>query len=240
MTSARLCLLDWLEALPPGLPYSRALVGPPPPPSWSGRERTARESKQPEPGKSSSGSVGVPRGSRGEDAALIFVRGVSIGATVLGPGNSQFSAPSAPSRLVASLPGLLPPPAGLLPLLKAARESGGGSGPGPERGVGSRCVLQGAGGGGSGLGFGGQGPGMWTRWGCEAGGGRAGLGQGPGPGRRGALSVGHWVFFSSGPCLRVADMTAPAQSPLAPLLETLEDPSAPHGEQTDAYLTLTR
>ncbi|XP_032211424.1 telomere-associated protein RIF1 isoform X1 [Mustela erminea] len=34
-------------------------------------------------------------------------------------------------------------------------------------------------------------------------------------------------------------MTAPAQSPLAPLLETLEDPSAPHGEQTDAYLTLT-
>ncbi|XP_022365000.1 telomere-associated protein RIF1 isoform X2 [Enhydra lutris kenyoni] len=34
-------------------------------------------------------------------------------------------------------------------------------------------------------------------------------------------------------------MTAPAESPLAPLLETLEDPSAPHGEQTDAYLTLT-
>ncbi|XP_032266443.1 telomere-associated protein RIF1 isoform X1 [Phoca vitulina] len=34
-------------------------------------------------------------------------------------------------------------------------------------------------------------------------------------------------------------MTAPGESPLAPLLETLEDPSAPHGEQTDAYLTLT-
>lgn len=142
MTSARLCLLDWLEALPPGLPYSRALVGPPPPPSWSGRERAARESKQPEPGKSSSGWVGVPRGSRGEDAALIFVRGVNIGATVLGPGNSQFSAPSAPSRLVASLPGLLPPPAGLLPLLKAARESGGGSGPGPERSVGPAACCK--------------------------------------------------------------------------------------------------
>ncbi|KAL0625933.1 Telomere-associated protein RIF1 [Plecturocebus cupreus] len=37
----------------------------------------------------------------------------------------------------------------------------------------------------------------------------------------------------------VADMTARGQSPLAPLLETLEDPSASHGEQTDAYLTLT-
>uniref|UniRef100_A0A8C8YEH0 Telomere-associated protein RIF1 n=1 Tax=Panthera leo TaxID=9689 RepID=A0A8C8YEH0_PANLE len=34
-------------------------------------------------------------------------------------------------------------------------------------------------------------------------------------------------------------MTAPGASPLAPLLETLEDPSAPLGEQTDAYLTLT-
>ncbi|XP_055973543.1 telomere-associated protein RIF1 isoform X2 [Sorex fumeus] len=34
-------------------------------------------------------------------------------------------------------------------------------------------------------------------------------------------------------------MTAPARSPLAPLLETLEDPSASLGEQTDAYLTLT-
>ncbi|XP_075385890.1 telomere-associated protein RIF1 isoform X2 [Tenrec ecaudatus] len=37
---------------------------------------------------------------------------------------------------------------------------------------------------------------------------------------------------------RVADMTAPGPSPLAPLLETLEDASAAHGEQTDAYLTL--
>lgn len=142
MTSARLCLLDWLEALPPGLPYSRALVGPPPPPSWSRRERAARESKQPEPGKSSSGSVGVPRGSRGEDAVLIFVRGLSIGATVLGPGNPQLSAPSAPSRRDASLPGLLPPPAGLLPLLKAARESGGGSGPGPQRSVGPAACCK--------------------------------------------------------------------------------------------------
>ncbi|XP_043343915.1 telomere-associated protein RIF1 isoform X4 [Cervus canadensis] len=34
-------------------------------------------------------------------------------------------------------------------------------------------------------------------------------------------------------------MTAADQSPLAPLLETLEDPSASVGEQTDAYLTLT-
>ncbi|XP_045154358.1 telomere-associated protein RIF1 [Echinops telfairi] len=33
-------------------------------------------------------------------------------------------------------------------------------------------------------------------------------------------------------------MTAPGPSPLAPLLETLEDASAAHGEQTDAYLTL--
>ncbi|XP_014446767.1 telomere-associated protein RIF1 isoform X2 [Tupaia chinensis] len=34
-------------------------------------------------------------------------------------------------------------------------------------------------------------------------------------------------------------MTAPGHSLLAPLLETLEDPSASHGEQTDAYLALT-
>ncbi|XP_036987211.2 telomere-associated protein RIF1 isoform X2 [Artibeus jamaicensis] len=34
-------------------------------------------------------------------------------------------------------------------------------------------------------------------------------------------------------------MTAPDGSPLAPLLETLEDHSASYGEQTDAYLTLT-
>ncbi|XP_036851781.2 telomere-associated protein RIF1 isoform X2 [Manis javanica] len=34
-------------------------------------------------------------------------------------------------------------------------------------------------------------------------------------------------------------MTAPGRGPLAPLLETLEDPSASRGEQTDAYLTLT-
>ncbi|XP_011357701.1 telomere-associated protein RIF1 isoform X1 [Pteropus vampyrus] len=34
-------------------------------------------------------------------------------------------------------------------------------------------------------------------------------------------------------------MTAPGQSPFAPLLETLEDSSASHGEQTDAYLALT-
>ncbi|XP_008997148.3 telomere-associated protein RIF1 isoform X2 [Callithrix jacchus] len=34
-------------------------------------------------------------------------------------------------------------------------------------------------------------------------------------------------------------MTDRGQSPLAPLLETLEDSSASHGEQTDAYLTLT-
>ncbi|XP_016006597.2 telomere-associated protein RIF1 isoform X2 [Rousettus aegyptiacus] len=34
-------------------------------------------------------------------------------------------------------------------------------------------------------------------------------------------------------------MTAPGQSPFAPLLETLEEPSASHGEQTDAYLALT-
>uniref|UniRef100_A0A2I3BQB0 Replication timing regulatory factor 1 n=1 Tax=Mus musculus TaxID=10090 RepID=A0A2I3BQB0_MOUSE len=35
-------------------------------------------------------------------------------------------------------------------------------------------------------------------------------------------------------------MTAPGRSPLEPLLETWEDPSVPPGEQTDAYLTLTR
>ncbi|XP_026987185.1 telomere-associated protein RIF1 [Sagmatias obliquidens] len=34
-------------------------------------------------------------------------------------------------------------------------------------------------------------------------------------------------------------MTAPGHSPFVPLLETLEDPFASHGEQTDAYLTLT-
>nr|XP_045002764.1 telomere-associated protein RIF1 isoform X3 [Jaculus jaculus] len=34
-------------------------------------------------------------------------------------------------------------------------------------------------------------------------------------------------------------MTAPAQSPLQPLLETLEDASVSHGERTDAYLSLT-
>ncbi|XP_042539320.1 telomere-associated protein RIF1 isoform X1 [Dipodomys spectabilis] len=34
-------------------------------------------------------------------------------------------------------------------------------------------------------------------------------------------------------------MTTPRPSPLAPLLETLEDPSASSGAQTDAYLTLT-
>lgn len=34
-------------------------------------------------------------------------------------------------------------------------------------------------------------------------------------------------------------MTAPGRSPLAPLLETLEDSSASPGEQTDAYLALT-
>ncbi|XP_048201441.1 telomere-associated protein RIF1 isoform X2 [Perognathus longimembris pacificus] len=34
-------------------------------------------------------------------------------------------------------------------------------------------------------------------------------------------------------------MTTPRPSPLAPLLETLEDPSASPGAQTDAYLTLT-
>ncbi|XP_023586158.1 telomere-associated protein RIF1 isoform X2 [Trichechus manatus latirostris] len=37
---------------------------------------------------------------------------------------------------------------------------------------------------------------------------------------------------------RLADMTASGHSPLAPLLETLEDASASNAEQTDAYLTL--
>ncbi|OWJ99919.1 hypothetical protein Celaphus_00015881 [Cervus elaphus hippelaphus] len=103
-------LLDWLEPLPLGLFYSRALRGLPPPPSWSRRERAARVSKQPEPGKSSCGRVRVLQDSGGDDARLSSV----------------------------------------------------------------------------------------------------------------------------------ADMTAADQSPLAPLLETLEDPSASVGEQTDAYLTLTR
>lgn len=83
----------------------------------------------------------------------------------------------------------------------------------------------------------GRGRGLWD-W--EALGGRAGLGPGVAPGRRGVVSVGHWMFSPSGRCLRVADMTAPGQGPLAPLLETLEDPAAPSGEQTDAYLALTR
>uniref|UniRef100_A0A3Q1MCH5 Telomere-associated protein RIF1 n=2 Tax=Bos taurus TaxID=9913 RepID=A0A3Q1MCH5_BOVIN len=102
-------LLDWLEPLPLGLFYSRALRGPPPPPSWSRRERAARGSKQPDLGKWSCGHVRVLQGSGGDDAGLSSV----------------------------------------------------------------------------------------------------------------------------------ADMTAADQSPLAPLLETLEDPSASLGEQTDAYLTLT-
>lgn len=42
------------------------------------------------------------------------------------------------------------------------------------------------------------------------------------------------------PHLRVADMTAAGRSPLEPLLETWEDRSVSPGEQTDAYLTLTR
>lgn len=76
MTSARRRgLLDWLEPLSPGLTYSRALRGPPPPPSWSRRERAARVSKQPQPDKWSSGRVRVLRRGGGEDALLIAVRG---------------------------------------------------------------------------------------------------------------------------------------------------------------------
>lgn len=80
---------------------------------------------------------------------------------------------------------------------------------------------------------------------CDRCGYGAGAGAGLGPGillgPRGAVPImGHCIFPFSGPCLRVADMTAPGQSPLAPLLETLEDPSASSEEQTDAYLTLTR
>ena len=86
MTPARRCLLDWLEPLPPGLSYSRALRGPPPPPSWSRRERAARVSKQPEPGKSRSGSVRVLQGSGREDAGLSSYLGVNIGVRVLGRG----------------------------------------------------------------------------------------------------------------------------------------------------------
>lgn len=111
--------------------------GPAPPPSWSRRESAARVSKQPEHGKSSSGSVRVLRGRGGEDPLLIFLGGINIGVTVIGRGELLVCPPSAPSRRDASFPGLLPPSADLLPLLKAARESGGGSGPRPECGVAS-------------------------------------------------------------------------------------------------------
>ena len=73
---------------------------------------------------------------------------------------------------------------------------------------------------------------------CEAQGER--VGPGPGVTPRRAVSIGHWIFSLSVRCFRVAKMTAPDESPLAPLLETLEDHSASPGEQTDAYLTLTR
>lgn len=69
---------------------------------------------------------------------------------------------------------------------------------------------------------------------------RGALGPGPCRAAEGVVSLGHRLFPSSGPGRRVADMTAPGPSHLAPLLETLEDPSASQGEQTDAYLTLTR
>lgn len=59
-----------------------------------------------------------------------------MGSQCWAAGKLRPGASSAPSRRDASRPGFLPPPAGLLPLLKAARESGGGSGPGLGRGVG--------------------------------------------------------------------------------------------------------
>ncbi|KAF7465268.1 telomere-associated protein RIF1 [Marmota monax] len=209
---ARRCLLDWLEPLPPGLSYSRALLGPPPPPSWSKRELVARVSKLPESPKSGFGSLQVQRRSGGEDAVLNIVRRAKY------PGRA-----SAPSRRDAALPGLLPPlpnpPRGLLSPLNAARESGGGSGPRPERGVGRSACY-------------------WAEekvracvWALEA-----------GAVDTAELRVREPVLrcerrIRAGP--PVADMTAPGPSPLAPLLETLEDSSASLGEQTDAYLTLT-
>lgn len=79
---------------------------------------------------------------------------------------------------------LLPPHAGLLPLLKAARESGGGRGPGPAP-CGPGCELRGAG-GGQGRGSVRPGPGART-WSVGLGGpGRArGIGAGAG-GRAGS------------------------------------------------------
>ena len=103
-------LLDWLEPLPLGLFYSRALRGLPPPPSWSRRERAARVSKQPEPGKSSCGRVRVLPGSGGDDAGLSSYVGVNAGVSVLGGGEPSAWSTSAPSRRDASFPGLLPPP----------------------------------------------------------------------------------------------------------------------------------
>ena len=103
-------LLDWLEPLPLGLFYSRALRGLPPPPSWSRRERAARVSKQPEPGKSSCGHVRVLQGSGGDDAGLSSYVGVNAGVSVPGGGEPSAWSTSAPSRRDASLPGLLPPP----------------------------------------------------------------------------------------------------------------------------------
>ena len=85
--------------------------------------------------------------------------------------------------------------------------------------------------------------------------------RGPGRGRGGSGRVGAgarvWGPYSRGAAAELflsvtglsplpvrasagADMTAPGRSPFVPLLETLEDSSASHGEQTDAYLTLTR
>jgi hypothetical protein len=115
--------------------------------------------------------------------------------------------------------GETPPPAGLLPPLKAARERGGGSG--RTDGRPAR-----------------RGPGALAARSLRRARGPREDAAAPGC-RYGAPSLGH-PAFSSGPGLRVADMTTAGRSPLAPLLETLDDASASPGAQIDAYLTLTR
>ena len=59
-----------------------------------------------------------------------------------------------------------------------------------------------------------QGPGAWTRWLWEGGGGRAGLGPVLTRGRRGAVSIGHWIVSSSGPGLSGGRHDGPGPQPL--------------------------
>ncbi|KAG8510424.1 LOW QUALITY PROTEIN: Telomere-associated protein RIF1, partial [Galemys pyrenaicus] len=173
-----------------------------------------------------SGRVRVLRGRGQEDAVRIFAddyrghSGRSRGTLCLAqpppprgemPGSAGFSRP---------LPRQSPPPVESCPGKWWRERAWAGVRCGPG------CVLQGAG-GGLDLGF--------VRLGQVCGGCEA---EKPGAGA-GARVWGPDLRWPAARLFSVTDMTAPDQSPLAPLLETLEDPSASHGEQTDAYLTLT-